>query len=167
MQIGERVRAAMNDQINHEFDSAYRYLAMSAWCERRDLPGCARWLRRQAEEEVVHAMKFFDYIQARDGAVLLQTLPQPPADFPDVNAVFAGALAHERHITALIHSLFALATSEGDFASQQFLQWFLAEQVEEEESASAVVARLALAGEHNVGLLLIDQELGKRGGEGE
>ena len=101
-------------------------------------------------------MKFFDFIQARDGQPILQALPQPPAEFPDVRAVFTAAL---------IHKLYALAGTENDFASQQFLQWFLSEQVEEEENVGGVVDRFALVGDSGYGLLLIDQELGKREGE--
>ena len=165
MQIGDTVGAAMNAQIGHELDSAYRYLAMSAWCNGQGLPGATSWLRNQAQEELVHAMKFFDFIQARDGTVELQALPKPPAEFPDVRAVFTAALNHERHITALIHDLYALAGQEGDFASQQFLNWFLSEQVEEEDNVGGVVERLALAGDSAHGLLLIDQELARREGE--
>ena len=163
MQIGDKVNAAMNAQITHELDASYRYLAMSAWCQEQRLPGAAAWLRNQAEEEVEHAMKFFDFIQSRSGTINLQALPQPPAEYADVRAVFTAALKHERHISALIHDLYALAGQEDDFASQQFLQWFLSEQVEEEENVSGVLDRLALVGDSGYGLLLIDQELAQRG----
>ena len=165
MQIGSAVRAAMNAQINHEFGASYRYLAMSAWCAEHHLPGCAGWLRNQAREEVEHAMKFFDFIQSRDGSVELAAIAAPPEEFADLRAVFAAALAHERHISALIHEIYALAGREGDYASQQFLQWFLAEQVEEEDNVGAVVERLTLAGDSGQALILIDQELGGRGAE--
>lgn len=165
MQIGDKVNTAMNEQVAHELDSSYRYLAMSAWCQEQGLPGAASWMRNQAQEELEHAMRFFDFIQSRDGTVTLQALPQPPAEYPDVRAVFTAALNHERHITALIHKLYALAGAEGDFASQQFLQWFLSEQVEEEENVGGVVDRLALAGDSGYGLLLIDQELAARDGD--
>jgi ferritin len=165
MQIGDKVGAAMNTQIAHELDSSYRYLAMSAWCDSQGLPGAAGWLRNQAQEELEHAMKFFDFLRARDGTIELQAIGKPPAEYPDVRAVFTAALNHERHITRLIHDLYALAGQEGDFASQQFLQWFLSEQVEEEENVGGVVDRLALAGDSGHGLLLIDQELAQRAGE--
>jgi ferritin len=163
MQIGTAIQAAMNAQINHELGASYRYLAMSAWCTEHHLPGCASWLRNQANEEVEHAMKFFDFIQTRGGSVELATVAAPPDEFSDVRAVFTASLAHERHISALIHEIYALAGREGDFASQQFLQWFLSEQVEEEDNVGAVVERLALAGDSGPALLLIDQELGVRG----
>lgn len=163
MQIGSAVQAAMNAQVNHEFGAAYRYLAMSAWCAEHHLPGCARWLRNQAREEVEHATKFFDFILSREGSVELATIATPPDEFADVRAVFTAALAHERHISALIHDIYALAGRENDFASQQFLQWFLAEQVEEEDNVGSVVERLTLAGDSGQALLLIDQELGARG----
>jgi ferritin len=162
MQISGTIQELMNAQINHEFGAAYRYLALSAWCAEQGLPGCAGWLRAQSREEVEHAMKFLEFIQARDGAVQLAAIAAPPDEFADVRAVFAAALAHERHISALIHEIYAAAGREGDYASQQFLQWFLAEQVEEEDNVGSVVERLALAGDSGQALLLIDQELGTR-----
>ena len=101
MRISDTICKAMNDQIAHELDSAYRYLAMSAWCNGQGLPGAARWLRSQAEEELGHAMKFFDFIQARDGQPILQALPQPPAEFPDVRAVFTAAPANAPNMATL------------------------------------------------------------------
>src|SRR5690349_17949451 len=113
MQIGEAVQAALNAQVGHELDAAYRYLAMTAWCTEHRLPGCARWLRHQAEEELGHALKCFDFVHARDGAVLLTPLTAPPDEFADVRAVFAAALAHERRISALLHDLYTLAGGAG------------------------------------------------------
>jgi ferritin len=165
MQIGEEVRAAMNAQVGHELDASYRYLAMSAWCTENRLPGCASWLRNQAGEELEHAMKFFDFIHSRGGTVLLPAIATPPDEFTDVRAIFTAALAHERKVSAQIHDIYALAGKQSDFASQQFLQWFLAEQVEEEENVGGVVDRLVLAGDSGQALLLIDQELGDRDDE--
>jgi ferritin len=152
----------MNEQINHELSSAYTYLAMSAHCEALTLPGFARWLRIQAQEEVEHAMRFYTYILDRGGRVMLQTIEQPPADFASTLDVFQKAHENEQRVTGQIHALYALALRENDFAGQEFLHWFIHEQVEEEKITSDAVARLALAGEHPEAILLLDREFGER-----
>ncbi len=167
MTLGAAVQEALNAQIKHEFDSAYIYLSMAAYCESANLPGCAHWLSVQAGEEVEHAMKFYAFIHDRGGRVQLRALDQPPTDFGSVLGVFEGALAHERKISGLINHLYGLAAREQDYASQAFLQWFVTEQVEEEKITSQVVERLKLAGDAKHALLLIDRELGERRDEEE
>lgn len=165
MTLDQAMQTRMNDQIKHEFDSAYVYLAMSAHCESANLPGIAHWLATQAREEVAHAMRLYTFIHDRGGRVHLRALDQPPSEFESILGLFENALAHERKISGLINQLYDLAAREQDYASQAFLQWFLAEQVEEEKIASQVVERLRLAGDSGHALLLIDQELGQRQGE--
>lgn len=160
--IPERLLAGLNEQINHEFASAYVYLAMSAWCEERNLSGSAAWLRKQAREEVEHAMKFYDFILDRNGTVTLQAIAQPPAQFGSLREVFEKAYEHERFISGRIHDLYTLANQENDYASVPLLDWFLAEQVEEEKSTSDIVGKLTLVGERGEALYLIDRDLGRR-----
>jgi ferritin len=167
MTLGTAVQEALNEQIKHEFDSAYIYLSMAAYCESANLPGFAHWLSTQAREEVEHAMKFYTFIHDRGGRVQLRALDQPPTDFGSVLGVFEGALAYERKISGLINQLYGLAAREQDYASQAFLQWFVTEQVEEEKITSQVVERLKLAGDSKHALLLVDRELGERQDEGE
>lgn len=167
MGLSQTVREAMNEQLKHEFDSAYIYLSMAAYCESASLPGFAHWLGAQAREEVAHALKFYTFIHDRGGRVQLRALDQPPVDFASPLAVFEGALAHERKISGLINQLYSLAAREQDYASQAFLQWFVTEQVEEEKLTSQVVERLKLAGDSKHALLLIDRELGERPAEAE
>lgn len=154
---------AMNSQIKHELYSAYFYLSMSAYFEASNLPGSARWMRLQAQEEQGHAMKFFDYIHDRGGQVVLQAIDQPPSDFKSPLDVFERTLAHEQKVTGLINSLYELAVKENDYASQSFLQWFVDEQVEEEKNATQIVEMLRMVGDHKGNLLMLDHRLGERG----
>ncbi len=163
--ISQKMQAAINDQIKHEFDSAYIYLSMSAYCDSLNLPGFANWMRMQHGEENVHAMKLFDHLLDRDGRVELQALDKPPADFKSPLEMMQMALGHERKITGLIHKLYDLAAAENDPAARVLLQWFVTEQVEEEKSADLIVEQLKLVGDSNVGLLMLDRELAGRQAE--
>lgn len=158
---------ALNEQLKQELYSSYLYLAMSAYCESLNLPGFARWMRLQADEEREHAMKFYDHILDRGGRVELQALPQPPSEFPSPVGVFEQALAHEQEITSLINDLYRRAGAEPDPASQVFLQGFIAEQVEEEKTVSLIVETLKMAGDNTVALLMVDRELATRTGGDE
>ncbi len=158
----ERLQNAINDQIAAEFYSAYLYLAMSAYFESKDLPGMAHWMRMQYEEEVIHALKFFDYMNDRGAPVVLNAIDAPPAEFGSVTEVFEEVLAHEQKVTSLIHNLYTLAVEEGDYPTQSLLQWYIDEQVEEEKSASEVLARVKMVQDYPPGLLMMDQELAAR-----
>ncbi len=163
--LSKTVQDAMNEQIKNELYSAYLYLSMSAYCESINLPGFAHWMRVQFEEEVGHAMKFFEFIYDRGGRVVLQAIDQPPVEFESPFHVFAQTLEHEQKVTAMIHDLYALAAQEKDHASQVFLQWFVTEQVEEEASATQIVETLKMIGEQGHALIMLDRELGKREAE--
>ena len=145
--------------------SAYLYLSMSAYCEAANLPGFAHWMRVQAQEEVSHAMKFYDFICERGGRVVLQAIDQPPTEFQSPLHVFEQTLEHEQKVTVMIHDLYALAAQEKDYASQAFLQWFVTEQVEEEGSATQIVETLKMIGDKGQALVMLDRELGKRGAD--
>lgn len=153
---------AINDQIQKELYSAYVYLSMAAYFETNNLTGAASWMRLQHQEEQVHAMKFFDFINDRGGRVVLQAIQQPPTDFASPLAVFEAALAHEQKVSKSIHDLYALAVKENDYPTQAMLQWFINEQVEEEKNASAIVAQLRMIGDSPAALFMIDQQLGAR-----
>ena len=160
--IGKSVQEAINAQIAHEFYASHLYLAMSAHFEEINLPGFARWMRLQSEEEREHAMKFFDYLNDRGGSVELRAIDQPPAEFQSALDVFQQALEHERKVTGLIHGIYELALREGDYATQAFLQWFITEQVEEEKNASQVIEQIKMTGGQPGALFLLDRELGAR-----
>lgn len=161
--INQKLQDAINSQIQAEFYSAYLYLSMSAYCESQNFAGFAHWLKLQYQEETEHALKLIGYLQERGGTVELKKIDAPPAEFGSPLQVFEQTLAHEQHVTSLIHQLYEAAVAEKDYAAQIFLQWFITEQVEEEASATAVVERLRIIGDKSPGsVLYIDKELGKR-----
>jgi ferritin len=156
------VREAMNEQIKHELYSAYLYLSMAGSFEVANLPGFAHWMRKQSEEEREHAMKIFDFLLDRGERVQLQAIDQPPSAFRSSLDTFEQALEHEKEITSHIHELYDLAVRESDYPAQVLLNWFVAEQVEEEKAATEIVERLRIAGEEGAAILLLDSELGER-----
>ncbi len=160
--LNQKIQDALNEQIKNELYSAYLYLSMSAYCESVNMPGMAHWMRMQELEERVHALKMFDFVHERGGRVVLQAIDQPPAEFESLRDVFAETLAHEQKVTAMINNLYALAVQEKDYASQIFLQWFVTEQVEEEDSVGQVIETLEMIGDSRQGLLMLDRELGGR-----
>lgn len=163
--LSKTMQDAINEQIQKEYHSSYLYLAMAAYCEAGNLPGSAKWMRLQSQEELSHAMKLYDHVVDRGGRVTLQAIPQPPAEYKSALDVFEKVLAHEQLVTASIHKLYASALKENDYAAQVMLQWFVTEQVEEEKSAGAVVEQLKAIGDSKNGLLMLDRHLGKRGAE--
>ncbi len=159
--MGERMEKALNEQVNAELFSAYLYLSMSAYLESVDLPGAASWMHMQAKEEVIHAMKLFDYIHSVGGRVALEAVDKPQYEWSSITEVFEAALGHEKKVTAMINNLVDIALEEKDHAANQMLQWFVAEQVEEEESATEVLRQLKMVGDGH-GLFMVDRELGTR-----
>ncbi len=160
--ISKKMNAAFNGQINREMYSAYLYLAMSAYAESIDLPGFANWFRIQYQEEMFHSFKMYDYLIERDGDVQLLQIDEPPKDFGTALKLFEEALNHERKVTGWINDLMALAIEEKDFASQNFLQWFINEQVEEEATAKTIIQEIKMAGNEGSTLFMINRELGQR-----
>lgn len=160
--ISKKMEKALNKQINAETYSAYLYWSMSAALEAMNLRGCAFWMRAQAQEEMMHAMKFFDYVYERGGRVTLTAIDGPPTEWKDITAVFRNVLAHEKHVTGLINGLADLAVQEKDHAAGIFLQWFVSEQVEEEAGAVDILSKLDLIGHSAGGLYMLDRELGQR-----
>lgn len=161
-QLSKKMSAALNDQINMELASAYIYLSMSAYCAEANLRGAASWLRIQWEEELAHATKLLDYVGERGGSVTLKAIAQPASKFDSLLDVFEQVLAHEQKVTAAIHKLYDLAVAEKDYASQAFLQWYVNEQVEEENSPAEIISMLRLAGDSGAALLMIDRRLAER-----
>ena len=160
--IKEKIQDALNKQINAELYSSYLYLSMSAFFESINLKGCANWMRVQTQEELVHAMKFYDYLIERGGKVLLSSIESPPTEWPSPLAIFENAYQHEQKVTGLINYLVDLAIAEKDHATNNFLQWFVSEQVEEEASADEVVQKIKLMGDARGGIFMLDRELAQR-----
>lgn len=153
---------ALNAQIKDELYSSYLYLSMSTHCEAVNLPGFARWLRLQAQEELTHALKIVKFVEDTGGRVILQAIDQPQAEFKSPAELFDQVLKHEKHISSLIHKLYGLAVKENDYPTQIMLQWFVQEQVEEEKTASDIVEQLKIIGNQPVPLLMLDRQLGGR-----
>jgi len=160
--MNKKVEKAINDQINAELYSAYLYLSMAAYAESEGLPGFGNWMKRQANEEVAHAMKFFDYVAERGGRVTLAAIDQPDVEFEGPQDLFEKTLQHEQLVTSLIHDLYALTVEEKDYASQILLQWYIEEQVEEESSANEILDQIRMAGAKGHVLLMLDRALGSR-----
>jgi len=160
--MNAKVFAAINDQINSEFQASYTYLAMAGFCDRQKFLGAAKWLRTQSDEERQHGMKLFNFVLARDGQVELKAIAQPPTAFDSLPAVFEQALEHEQRVTVQINSLYELCFAEKAFAEMTELQWFLTEQVEEEKTAREIVTKFRLVKNDPAAILDMDRELGSR-----
>jgi len=160
--LSKKMQEALNSQINAEYFSSYLYLSMAAYCEKIDLKGFGNWFRVQSQEEMIHVMKFFEYVLDRDGEVTLTAIESPTTQWASPLAVFEAALKHEQYITGRIGKLVDLATSESDHVTNALLQWFLNEQIEEEATATRIMKELKLAGDTPAALFMIDRELGQR-----
>ena len=160
--LGKKIEQAFNGQLNAELYSAYLYLSMAAFFEAENLAGFANWMRVQTQEELFHAMKFYDYINERGGRVILRQIEAPPSKWDSPLAAFEAVAAHEHKVTGLINKLADLAMEEKDHAADSFLKWFVDEQVEEEKNAGAIVGKLKLVKGSPQGLFMIDQELAQR-----
>jgi ferritin len=160
--ISQTVQDALNQQINRELASAYVYLAMSAWADEQNLQGAASWLRIQWEEELQHATKLVDYIAERGGRIALKAIAEPPAKYENLLDVFRNVLRHEEEVTAAINSIYDVAAAEKDYATQTLLDWYVNEQVEEENAPAEIISMLELAGDSPSGLLMVDRQLAGR-----
>lgn len=160
--ITESLAAALNKQVENELYSAHIYLAMSSWFDSQGLPGCASWMRMQYQEEVIHGLKIFDYVNDAGGTAVVPALDAPPREWSTPIDAFSQAYEHEQKVTGMINDLYDLAGSERDHAASVMLQWFITEQVEEESTVSLIVDQLKLIGDDRAALLVLDQQLGAR-----
>ncbi|MCH5237068.1 MAG: ferritin [Muribaculaceae bacterium] len=158
----KKIEDALNEQINAELWSAYLYLSMSLHFQNVGRPGIANWYYIQFQEEQAHALALMNYVNARDGKVLLKPIEEVPTSWDSTLAAFEATLEHEKKVTAKINNLYAMAEDAKDFATRQKLNTFVAEQVEEEETVRQIIDDLSLVGEDGTGLLQIDRELGAR-----
>jgi len=160
--LQKKMLAALNEQINWEFYSAYLYLAMSARFQALNMPGGANWMNVQFQEELAHAMRFFTYVTDRNSEVKLGAIGEPPRDWQNGVEMFEVALDHEQIVTKRINNLADLALQLKDHATHQMLQWFIAEQVEEEASADQLLGKFRLAQENPGALFQLDSEMAAR-----
>ena len=157
-----KVEKALNEQINKELFSAYLYQSMSAHASHIGLEGVANWMNVQAEEEMFHARKIYNYIDEQGGKIILQAIEQPDTEFASAKDMFEKSLAHEQFITKSINDLVTLAREEQDYATEIFLSWYVTEQVEEEANVNAILDKLNLIGEGGRGIFMFDKELSGR-----
>lgn len=160
--INPKIEQAMNQQVKHEMYSAYLYLAMAAYFHSKNLDGMAKWMRCQAQEEMTHARRFFDHVIERGGRVVLEALEKPKSEWASPLEAWRDAYKHEQFITSKIYEIANLARELGDHASNNLLNWFHEEQIEEEEQTLRAVQTLEMTGESGPALVMYDRELGKR-----
>lgn len=158
----DKMIQAINDQVNKEFFSAYFYLAMQAYFSSINLDGFANYFRVQVQEERDHALGFFNYLNKIGGKVTLAEIKEPKNEFSSPQEVFELALKHEQFITQSIYSLTDIAREIKDHTTEIFLQWYITEQVEEEENMGRVLNKLKLIKGDGAGLFMIDSELAQR-----
>ncbi len=160
--LKKKVEEAINQQINAEFHSAYLYLSMSAYFQSIGLAGYANWMKIQYQEELAHAIHFFDYVNERSGRVILTPIASVDVEFDGIVDVFEKTLVHEQKVTSLINNLMDVAIAESDHATRSFLQWYVDEQVEEEANVQQILDNLKLIKGEGQGLLMMDREMASR-----
>lgn len=160
--ISKKMLDALNNHLNEEFYSSYLYLSMAAYFEDKNLNGFANWFKLQAQEEWAHGMKFYDFINQTGGKVTLKAIKAPKTTWKSIMEIFKETLAHEKHITGLINKLVGQAMQAKDYATNNFLQWFVTEQVEEEATVEEILNKLEMIGDAKSGLFMLDRELGSR-----
>ncbi len=160
--MSKKMADAINEQINAEFYSAFLYLSMATKLEDMTLPGFAKWMRVQYEEEVFHGMKLLDHMVERGQRVHLRDIAAPPVEWEDPLEIFSEAYEHEVKVTEMINNLVRTAMDDNDFATNQFLLWYVEEQVEEEDNTSTIRDKIKLVNEMPGGLYMLDKELAAR-----
>jgi len=160
--ITKKMAKSLNEQLNHEFYSAYLYLSMSAYCSKMDFNGAASWFLLQYQEEQDHATRFYNYLIEQDATITLKRIDKPEKKFGTLLETFQKSLEHEQMMTGRLNELSNDALKGKDHATYNLLQWFVNEQVEEEASVSEIISKIKLVKNDGYGLLMIDNELGKR-----
>ena len=160
--LKKKIEDALNAQINAEMWSAYLYLSMAAYCHTQGQPGMGKWFEVQFKEEQDHAKILFNYVISRNGKVDLRPIEAVPTEWNNILNVFESSLRHEQTITESINKLFALTSEENDYATQSMLQWFVDEQVEEEENVQTIIDNIKMIKDNGYGIYMIDKELGQR-----
>ena len=159
--MDQKLHEGLNEHLTLEFAASHHYLALATWFELNDLPGFGTWLRQQSQDELSHAHRIIDHLLERDQKVVLPAIAQPESDWENAQVAVDTVLESEQRVTRSIEKLYDLAEKLGDRGSILLLQWFIQEQMEEENVARALIGRLKLAGDSGLGLLLVDQELSK------
>ena len=160
--ISKKIEKAINEQIKKEEYSSRLYLAMASWCQKNGYPGAAAFLYTHSDEERIHQLKFVHFLNDRGGYSVLQDIEQPSFKFESLHKMFQEVLKHEQYITASINDIYHICMTEKDYTTANFLQWFITEQIEEENLVNGILDTMALAGNDKSGLFHIDKELGAK-----
>ena len=160
--VSKKMIDALNNHLNEEFYSSYLYLSMATYFEDKNLNGFANWFKLQSQEEWAHGMKFYEFINQTGGKVTLKAIKAPKTSWKSIMDAFKETLAHEKHITGLINKLVGQAMQAKGYATNNFLQWFVNEQVEEEATVEEIINKLEMIGDAKSGLFMLDRELGYR-----
>lgn len=160
--LNKEVESALNAQINAEFWSAYLYLSMSMHFANAGFNGIANWFQVQFKEEQDHATIFMNYVNSRNGKVTLKAIDAVPTEWASPLDAFKATLAHEEKVTALINNLYSVAVENKDYATQNALQWFINEQIEEEDNANGFINTLEKISDNSYALYMFDKELAVR-----
>lgn len=160
--LSERILKLLNEQIGHEHYSANFYLAMSSWSASKGLHGTAAFLEKHCDEEMVHMRKLFSYVNDTGAQAIVPQIPKPPQDYDSIRDVFAKTLEHEIFVTRKINEMVEACLQEKDYSTFNFLQWYVAEQHEEEMLFRSIIDLLNIVGVEGRGLFLVDKEIGKR-----
>jgi len=155
--LTKKVEEICNRQIEREGYSSNLYLAMASWAENKGMAGIAAWLYAQADEERMHMLKFIKFVNERGGTATIPAFKQPPVKYKGIHEMFKEVLKHEQFITGSINEVLATSIAENDYATTNWIQWFVKEQVEEETSVQLIIDKLALAGE--AGLYFLDRDI--------
>lgn len=159
--LAEKIQDALNQQIALEGYASFLYLSMASWCDKEGLMGCASFMHRQSDEERAHMLRIYSYISDVDGHAITPAIPQPPVQFESVRALFEQVYTHEQKVTKSINDLIALSNKEQDYATLNFLQWYVQEQREEEALMRNILDRIRLIGDGPQSLYYIDKEIDK------
>jgi ferritin len=157
--LKQSVEKILNEQIEKEAYSSYLYLSMASWAEGNGLNGVAEWLYAQAEEEKMHMLKFVRFINERGGHAVIPAIKQAPKEWKDIYILFEEVLKHEQYISESINNILALAQKEKDYAVQNWIQWFVTEQIEEESSVQTIIDKLNLLDKGKGGLYMFDKDI--------
>ncbi len=155
--LSEKMLNILNEQVSKEAYASHLYLAMASWADVQGFEGISAWFYAQAEEERVHMLKFIHYINERGGHAIVPVIEQPPKDFKGVKEIFDASLEHEQMVTAAINNIVSLALEEKDYTTNNWIQWFVDEQLEEETSVQAIIDKLNILGDHN--LYIFDRDI--------
>lgn len=164
MKLTKKTEKMLNAQVNMELGAAYQYQAMAAHFETLGLEGFAKWMDKQAKEEIEHSRKFYDYLLSRNGKIELEALEKPKGNFKTVKEVFEDSLKHEQSVTKSIEAIYENVRKEKDYGAEVFLNWFVSEQEEEEETVQKIIDKITLLNvdKDSVALYMFDKEMGER-----